>query len=157
MLAIIRNILVLSLLFGAGCGFKILNKNELNNFNISKITTSGDKRINFKIKNNLISRSQINKDNNIILKIFTQKNKTIKEKNIKNEITKYNIDLNTVIEFNVINQEKKFKFNIKISGYYLVANNHSATLSNEKSLVNSLVEDLSEKILNEISFILNDI
>jgi outer membrane lipopolysaccharide assembly protein LptE/RlpB len=153
---IISHILVLSLLFITSCGFRVLNQNELNNFNIIKIETSGDKRINFKIKNNLATQAQRNSNNNIEIRISTQKNKNIKEKNIKNEITKYNIHLNSLGEFNFANQNKKMKFNVKVSGYYLVANNYSTTLANEKSLINSLIEDLSKKILNEINLILND-
>ncbi len=151
-----KHFLILGLLLITSCGFKVLNQNELNNFNIEKITTNGEKRINFKIKNNLISQTQNNTDNNVILKISTEKSKNIKEMNIRNEITKYNIDLNTLGEFNFVNQEKKYKFNIRVSGYYLVADNYSTTLTNEKSLIDNLIEDLSKKILNEIGFILND-
>jgi outer membrane lipopolysaccharide assembly protein LptE/RlpB len=153
---IIIHILTLSLLLITSCGFKVLHQNELNNFNIEKIETIGDKRINFKIKNNLITQVQNNSANSVELKISTQKNKSIKEKNIKNEITKYNIELNTLGEFSFINQDKKFKFSIKVSGYYLVADNYSTTLANEKSLIDNLIEDLSEKIINEINLILND-
>ena len=66
---IISHILVLSLLFITSCGFRVLNQNELNNFNIIKIETSGDKRINFKIKNNLATQAQRNSNNNIEIRI----------------------------------------------------------------------------------------
>ena len=36
-----------------GCGFKIVDKSKENDFTIQEIQTSGDKRINFKLKNNL--------------------------------------------------------------------------------------------------------
>ena len=35
-----------------GCGFKVVNQSELINFNIENISTSGDKRINYKLKIN---------------------------------------------------------------------------------------------------------
>ena len=155
MLIILRNILILSLFFTTSCGFKVLNKNEIN-FNVSEITIDGDKRIGFKIKNNLISKLQEDKSNGLVIRILTQQNKSIKEKNIKNEITKYNIDLITEGEFKLTNQEKTFKFNSKVSGFYMVATNYSTTLSNEKSLLDNLIEELSEKIINKISFTLND-
>ena len=155
MCLIIRNILVLSLLLTTSCGFKVLDKNELNNFSFNKITASGDKRVNFKIKNKLMSQSKPDNENQVLISIFSQKNRTIKEKNIKNEITKYNLDLIAEGEFKLKNDEKRFKFSIKVSGYYIVADNYSATLSNEKNLVDNLVDELSEKILNEINFTLN--
>ena len=34
-----------------GCGFKVVNKNASNNFNIVEIETTGDNKINFNLKN----------------------------------------------------------------------------------------------------------
>ena len=155
MLIILRNILILSFLFTTNCGFKVLNKNEIN-FTVSEIKIEGDKRTGFKIRNNLISKLQKDKSNGVVIKISTQQNKSIKEKNIKNEITKYSIELITEAEFNLVNQEKTFKLNFNVTGFYLAATNNSTTLSNEKSLIDNLVEELSEKLINEISFTLND-
>ena len=30
-----------------GCGFKVVNKNQINNFDVNNIITTGDKRINY--------------------------------------------------------------------------------------------------------------
>ena len=64
---LIKHFFILAFLLITSCGFKVFNQNELNNFNIVKITTNGDKRINFKIKNNLVSQTQNNTNNNVIL------------------------------------------------------------------------------------------
>ena len=40
--------------FTTSCGFTIVEKNLRNKFEISKITTSGDSRINYKIKNKIL-------------------------------------------------------------------------------------------------------
>ena len=87
---ILRLIVLFSLIIS--CGFKVINKNQLRNFDIVDVITSGDNRINFLLKKNLKS----NKDrfnNKIKLNLETDKLKEIKEKNIKNEITKYSISL----------------------------------------------------------------
>ena len=47
--------------------------------------------------------------------------------------------------------------NFKISGDYEVGRIHSTSISNEKKLINSLVENISKKILNEIEININDI
>ena len=73
MCLIIRNILVLSLLLTTSCGFKVLDKNELNNFSFNKITASGDKRVNFKIKNKLMSQSKPDNENQVLISIFQRK------------------------------------------------------------------------------------
>ena len=71
--------------------------------------SSGDKRINYKIKNNLFIYSKQKRQNEIILYLDTKKNKSIKEKNIKNEITKYQINLQVSVAFDLINSKKKNK------------------------------------------------
>ena len=48
---IIKLFLLIFLLPTTSCGFKIINKTELNNFTIDEIKSTGDKRINYKIKN----------------------------------------------------------------------------------------------------------
>ena len=66
------------------CGFKVVNQSELANFKISQITTSGDKKINYVIKNKLNPYSKDNLNNIITIELKTEKQKTIKEKNINN-------------------------------------------------------------------------
>ena len=76
-------------MFITGCGFKVINNNQLKEFSIADITTTGDKKINFNIRNKLLFNSKDNARKLIKIKLNTTKNKSIKEKNIKNEITKY--------------------------------------------------------------------
>ena len=61
MIKIISTILAAIFIF-TGCGFKVIKKSELINFSIAEIDTSGDKRINYKLKNKLLLYSK-NKDN----------------------------------------------------------------------------------------------
>ena len=49
--------LFLFLFTTVNCGYKVINESERNKFSIQEIKTSGDKRINFKIKNNLLNFS----------------------------------------------------------------------------------------------------
>ena len=140
----------------SNCGYKVLNNLETNNFNIKEISTSGDKRINFKIKNNLIIDSSKNKTNNLILKLDTKKIKKIKEKNIKNQITKYEISLISNIKLNFLEKNQKHKFSITSNGDYLAADKYSTTLKNEKRLIQDLTNDLSNKIKKRINLITND-
>ena len=143
-------------LLNTNCGFKVLDSGT-NNFIINDIKTTGDKKINFKIKNKLLINN--NKDSNNILSIdiITKKTKTIKEKSIKNEITKYKIILNVIVKFNEIGGDIKGEINLSSEGDYLVGDNNSITISNEKRVVDNLLENISKKILDEINFkLLND-
>tara|TARA_Y100000768_G_scaffold196563_1_gene147715 strand:- start:230 stop:706 length:477 start_codon:yes stop_codon:yes gene_type:complete len=152
-----KSFLLLFLFTTVNCGFKVIDESEKNNFSIQEIKTSGDKRINFKIKNNLLNYSKKNNQNILFVDLSTKKNKKIKEKNIKNEITKYEISLNIDVRFNLINSEKNYKISLSNKGDYLVADSYSTTLNNEKKLINDLVENVSEKIIRKINLQLNDI
>ncbi len=152
-----KSFLLLILLLTVNCGFKVINETENNNFVIQDIRTFGDKRINFKIKNNLLTYSKTDGKNILFLDLNTKKNKSIKEKNIKNEITKYQISLDVKVTFNLINSDLDYVINLSSVGDYLVASNYSTTLNNEKKLINNLVENISEKIIKKISLKLDDI
>lgn len=134
----------------ASCGFKVVNKNELINFYISEIKTSGDKRISYKIKNKLSYFDDKKKVKNIRLELKTKKIKSVKEKNIKNEITKYNLQILT--EVNVIDDTGKVSntFSISKNGNINVENQHSKTLDNERKLIEDLSDQLSKSIINEL-------
>jgi outer membrane lipopolysaccharide assembly protein LptE/RlpB len=154
---ITKSFLFLFLLTTVNCGFKVINESEKNKFSIQEIKTSGDKRINFKIKNNLLNYSKKNNQNILLINLSTKKTKNIKEKNIKNEITKYEISLDANVKFNLINSDKNYKINLSNKGNYLVADSYSTTLNNEKKLIDDLIKNISEKILKKISLKLNDI
>ena len=156
-----RNIIIkcsLILLFIAlsNCGFKVLDNLE-SNFSIREINTSGDKRINFKIKNDLIIEDSNNSTNNLVVTLSTKKTKRIKEKNIKNEINKYEISIICSIELTFLEKSTKHKFTVSSNGDYLAADKYSTTIQNEKRLIEDLTNDLSDKIRNKINLINNDL
>ena len=150
-------LIISSFILLSNCGFKVIDISQINNFTIQEIKTTGDKRIGFKIKNNLAANSEKNNKNVLVINLDTKKEKSIKEKNIKNEITKYEISLEIIVEFDLVASDIKEKFNINISGDYLVGSNYSTTINNEKKLIDNLSENISENILNRISSRINDI
>tara|TARA_B100001063_G_C16589090_1_gene464686 strand:- start:60 stop:536 length:477 start_codon:yes stop_codon:yes gene_type:complete len=150
---ILLNILFIILV---SCGFKVVKNNNMNNFMIKEFKSSGDGRINYKIKNNLLMSSSNESTNIILLKLISEKKKTIKEKNIKNQITKYQITLISKINLQSISNIKKIKFNITESGEFLVGNTNLETINNEKRIIDHLTEELSEKIIKRINLEIND-
>tara|TARA_B100001996_G_C18467634_1_gene518662 strand:- start:42 stop:518 length:477 start_codon:yes stop_codon:yes gene_type:complete len=150
-------LIISSFILLSNCGFKVIDISQINNFTIQEIKTTGDKRIGFKIKNNLAANSEKNNKNVLVINLDTKKEKSIKEKNIKNEITKYEISLEIIVEFDLVASDIKEKFNINISGDYLVGSNYSTTINNEKKLIDNLSKNISENILNKISSRINDI
>ena len=151
----IKVFLFFILIIISSCGFKIL-ETTLTDFNIKNIKTSGEQRINYKIKNNLLSGSKIESKNLINIEIDTTKNKIIKEKNIKNQITKYQITINVKIKLDIINKDKVENINLAVSGDYSVGDNNSKTRNNEKNLIDNLGTLLNEKVIDQISLRIND-
>ncbi len=139
------------------CGFKVLDKSQNSNFSVQEIRSSGEIRINQKIKNNILFKSKEASENQIIISLNTKKIKSIKEKNIKNEITKYKITLTCNVEFFSIRNDIKAKFSKSLSGDFIAAASYSTTINNEKKIANDLIERLSENIIDEIVKRLNDL
>lgn len=147
--------LIVCLILLTNCGFKLTDLQS--NYYITEIITSGDKRINYKLKTKLLSSSKEESKNILLLNINTKKEKIIKEKNISNEITKYEIIITTKIEYKKLSDNKFNKFTVVKKGDYNIASKYSDTLNNEKSLVNTLIESLSEEIFENLSIKFNDL
>ena len=142
--------IAISLILLTGCGFKIIDKRELLNFNIKEISTYGDKRINFELKNKLSDYNNTNSSKVIKIELDTKKTKSIKEKNISNEITKYQIKVIVNVKLIKTNNINNLKFTIEREGDYVVADKFSQTLNNEKKLIRNITEKISESIIGEI-------
>ena len=149
--------IAISLILLTGCGFKIIDKRELLNFNIKEISTSGDKRINFELKNKLSDYNDTNSSKVIKIELDTKKTKSIKEKNISNEITKYQIKVIVNVKLIKTDNTNNLEFTIEREGDYVVADKFSQTLNNEKKLIRNITEKISESIIVEIINKLNAI
>ena len=139
------------------CGFKIINKNEIYNFDINKIITSGDNRINYKIKSKLLFNSKKSERKLINIYLDTNKSKDVKEKNINNEITKYQITVTSTVKVKELINDNKISFTVSKIGDYTVANQYSQTLANEKKLINILTDEITDDIIDEIVLKLDDL
>ena len=154
---ITKSCLILLFFITSNCGYKVLDNLEGSNFNIKEIITSGNKRLNFKIKNNLIFNPSKDKKNDLILELYTSKKKVVKEKNIKNEITKYEVSLVSNVKLSFLKNNQKKEFSIISKGNYSIGDKYSTTLKNEKRLIENLTNDISNQIKNKINLILNDL
>ena len=68
------NILLLNTFFLLlHCGFKTVDRSKISDFTIKEINTIGNKRINFKIKNNLMLNSVANSANILSISIKLKK------------------------------------------------------------------------------------
>ena len=151
-----KNIFLISLfLILCSCGYKVLNKSN-GDYNIIRIDTYGDQRINYKIKNKLQIKNTKSSKIKFNLKINSTKKKIIKNKNIKNVITSYNLTIVTEVSYGVLGKLKEGSFTITQNGDYKVSDQRLNTLNREKSLTESLVNKIIEKINVRLNYIAND-
>jgi outer membrane lipopolysaccharide assembly protein LptE/RlpB len=151
------SLITLMLLIIPGCGFKIVNQSKLINYSISKIETSGDKKINYNIRNKILNIINEDKDKSYVLKLKTEKNKSVKEKNIGNEITKYKLEIIVNVTIETPDLKKIDNFTVKMIGDYESVKQYSQTLNNEKRLIKLLSDNLADKILEQLSLKLDDL
>ena len=144
---------VITIFLMAGCGFKVVNQSVLIDFKIENISTSGDNRVSYIIKNKLLPYSKSNGKKLITLEIDLNRKKMIKEKNIKNETTKFEISISAVVQYR---SDENGRFEISKNGDYNVASQYSQTLTNEKKLVKTLSESIAENIIEELILRTND-
>ena len=141
----------------SGCGFKIINQSENQRYKINEIEFKGEKRINYFIQNKLLKKyNNENLDNEIALIVNTEKSKIIKEKNIKNEITKYDISITSTIVAKSP-ENNTYKFSVSSNGDYTVSEQNSITINNEKKLIKILSQDIADKIITELDLRINDL
>ncbi len=132
------------------CGYKVVDKSNLRNFYITEITNTGDNRINFKIKNKLLFNNPENKQKPLSLTINSNKKKNIHEKNEKNEITKYKIDVEIKIKYAGVSDKIEGNFVVNASKILDVKDQQSSTLNRERKLIDLICDDLADKILDKI-------
>ena len=148
---------LLLILLLSSCGFKVLNQAENVDFSIAEITTTGDKRIGFQIKNKLVLKKNGDLKKKINLSIETNKNKIIKEKNIKNEITKYQIDINVIIKYKMISDSDYKQFSVSKNGDYDRNDQYAQTLNNEKKTIETITDNLATEIFDQLIIKFNDL
>jgi outer membrane lipopolysaccharide assembly protein LptE/RlpB len=153
------NLLIGVLLFFliASCGFKIIDQSELKNFKIQDIIVTGEKKINYKLKNKLLSKSNKKNSRSIIIELVTNKVKSVNEKNIKNEITKYQLEITVNIKFYEKTNKIPNNFTIVDSGNYLVSEKYSQTLNNENKLIEIIADRIANNITNNLIQKFNDL
>ena len=137
-------IIINVLLFLSSCGFKSLVKENPINLNIENfITQKGDKKLGKIIRSEVILYSSKEAKKNIDIILEIDKQKEIREKNLKNRVTKYNLTLNVAV-FIKGDFEDKFTFN-KTSSTTVTASSFNNFLNEERVYTN-----LSKRIADEI-------
>ena len=141
-------LILLTFIFLASCGYEKINNKDIKVYEIIKISSDGEKRINYSIERAIKLNSSSSGLNKININFSTTKIKKTKEKNISNTITKYGITINTSIEVENTSKNKMFSRTISKEGFFQVGKTHSETMQSEKSTVKNLTDSIEEEIVN---------
>ena len=147
-----KNIYLIILVFilTTQCGYQVVNQKDLRQFYIKSIELEGEKILNHKIKKNVLFYSKDSNNNVFNVKIKTNKTKSIIEKNIKNEIVKYQIDISSNVEFYNFETGVLFTNSFSERGNFTVGNKNIDTRNSEKKLIEDLTEKISKKIIKRL-------
>ena len=143
-------LIILIFIFTAQCGYQVINQKDLKQFYIKSIELEGEKRLNHKISKNILFYSKESNSNVFNVKIKTNKSKSIIEKNIKNEIVKYQINISSNVEFYNFETGVLFTNTFSERGNFTVGNKNIDTRNSEKKLIEDLTEKISKKIIKRL-------
>ena len=137
---------VLIICIFSSCGYSRLDKLITSNYKILEINISGDKNVGYPIKNELNLFSDTESKNNIYLDLILDSQKKISEKNEKNQITKYSLEINVAIVLKDQSRKILAKENFSMKDNYKVEDNSINTQNNQKKLKERLVKKISKQI-----------
>ena len=144
------HLIILISILTTQCGYQVVNQKDLKQFYIKSIELEGEKILNHKISKNILFYSKESNNNVFNVKIKTNKTKSIIEKNIKNEIVKYQIDISSNVEFYNFETGVLFTNTFSERGNFNVGNKNIDTRNSEKKLVEDLTEKISKKIIKRL-------
>ncbi len=148
-------LLICILIITSSCGFKVLDQDFLSDYSIVETNISGEPKIAYLIRKKIKKENTTNK-NAIKIDITTEKQKKISEKNIQNEVTKYEITIKANIKVYKLTTSNMFEFNVIKNGDYDVNERNTTTLNNEKNLVKNLVNKITDQIYQVLKLSIDD-
>ena len=149
----LKKIIIVLFLFLSSCGYKSMYSEENNikyNFSISKLTFTGDKNLNIRIKTKLNNYTLAEKDKNFILEISSSAEKIIIAKDAAGDATSYKsiikIDAQIILENNSVK-----KLQIIQDFTYDSIENQFDLKKYEREIQNNLTETATDKLIIKLS------
>ena len=134
----------------SSCSYQKMNSADQKKFHIKEFEINGDKRESFVIQKKIQRFSNKESSNKIKILINLKKNKAIKEKNIQNKVTKYNISLSADVKIVDLNTTNEVKRSFNAVQTYNVEDSYSSTVNNSKDANNLLIDKIVDEILDQL-------
>ena len=150
----IRTVVIIPFLivifFVTACSYQKMNSINQQKFFIQEFEINGDTRESFVIQKKIKRFSNKDSANKIKIYINLTKGKTIKEKNIQNKVTKYNLSLSADVKIVELNTAREIKRTFVANQTYDVDDNYSNTVNNLKAASNTLIDRIIDEILDQL-------
>jgi len=154
----IKSIVIIPLIvifFVNACSYQKMNSINQKKFFIQEFEINGDTRESFIIQKKIKRFSNKDSANKIKILINLTKGKTIKEKNIQNKVTKYNLSLSADVRIVELNTAREIKRTFVSNQAYDVDDNYSNTVNNLKAASNALIDRTIDEILDQLRIYYN--
>ena len=136
--------------FVTACTYQKMNSIDQKKFFIQEFEINGDTRETFVIQKKIKRFSNKDSANKVKIYINLTKGKTIKEKNIQNKVTKYNLSLSADVKIVELNTSREIKRTFVANQTYDVDDNYSNTVNNLKAASNTLIDRIIDEILDQL-------
>ena len=149
----LKKIIIILFLFLSSCGYKAMYSNENNikhDFSISKLTFTGDKNLNIRIKTKLNNYTLAEKDKNFILEISSSTKKITIAKNRAGNATSFKNTVKIDVRVQLENNSVK-KLQIIQDFTYDSIENQFDLKKYEREIKNNLTETATDKLIIKLS------
>ena len=136
--------------FVTACSYQKMNSIDQKKFFVQEFEIDGDTRESFVIQKKIKRFSNKDSANKVKIYINLTKGKTIKEKNIQNKVTKYNLSLSADVKIIELNTAREIKRTFVANQTYNVDDNYSNTVNNLKAANNTLIDKIIDEILDQL-------
>jgi len=138
------------------CGFKKLKDSSKNLFYINSVNTSGDIRIGYYLKNEILLNSSKQSLNKINIEINSKKTNKIKTKDTTGTAKKYTLTIESQMIVSDSNYQKIFSKTFVNSVEYDVGKSVSTTLARERKSITSSKSVIAEEISKYLNIYFNN-
>ena len=135
------------------CGYKKLNSQNLNNFKINKLEINGEKKLAYRLTNNIEIYSSKESKFTYDIKINLTSKKETKIKNTTGKTTRYTIKLQADTFITNMKTKADYKKTFSSINDYDVGSTHSDTLNNEKNTIENNINYISDEIVKYLKLL----
>ena len=135
------------------CGYKKLNSENLNNFKINKLEINGERKLTYKLKNNIEIYSSQESKFTYDIKIDLTSIKETKIKNTAGKTTRYSKKFQADVLITSVNTQNVYRKTFSSTNDYDVGSTHSDTLKNEKNATENNLNYISNEIVKYIKLL----